>query len=221
MALFARFFSRLAAASLVLAACATTPKPPVLTDTDGKPESKSEVSEPSTVSAKPGAPGPDEEVLSFDVNGDGKPDMFKFYPKGKLPTDPARPETGGAVLRKELDLNGDGKIDMWTWYAPDGSRVREAMDVDFDGKVDEVVFYEKNVRVRVEWYTAGHDKPDTFRYYEKNKLVRVERDRNADGKIDSWEYWENDQIDRIGEDNDYDGNVDHWIKPPPAVAKKN
>jgi hypothetical protein len=179
--------------------------------TDAKP-ADAEV-KPTGQKQSMGVPGPDEDVVAIDSNGDGKPDIFKFYQKGKAPTDPNKPDTGGPLLRKEADLNGDGKIDVWTWYNPDGGRLREAFDLDFDGKVDVVVFYEKAQVVRKEYYSACHDRPDTFKYYEKQKLVRVERDRKCSGRIDTWEYWDGDHIDRIGEDNDGDGNVDRWIKP--------
>ena len=106
------------------------------------------------------------------MTNDGHPDLFKYYPKGKAPTDPGRPETGAPPLRKEVDLNGDGRISWWVWYGPDGVRTKEAFDFDFDGHVDEVVFYEKGVRVRVEGYSAGYDQPDTFKYYDNGKLTR-------------------------------------------------
>jgi hypothetical protein len=214
---FSRHFRFLGVGVLSLSACATTPSPSVV-DVESRPEPAFEANAASEEPA--GKPATNEDVLSFDVNGDKKPDLFRFYEKGKLPTDPSRPETGGPVVRKEVDLNGDGKIDMWTWFAPDGARTKESLDLDYDGKIDETVIYEKNIRVRVEGFTSGRDRADTFKYYEKSKLVRIERDRNNDGQIDCWEYWENETVDRIGEDNDYDGNVDQWVKPQQVQAKK-
>ena len=117
--------------------------------------------------ATPGTPGADEDVLAIDTNGDNKPDVFKYFPKGKVPTDITKPETGGPLLRAERDLNGDGKVDVWTWYNPDGTKLRESFDLDFDGKVDLVVFYEKTQVVRTEYYTTGRDKPDVYKYYDK------------------------------------------------------
>lgn len=217
MTRFPRRFKLLSAGAVATLACATEPKP-VVTDFEVRPEPAIETKVSGEGSA--GKPAANEDVIGYDVNGDNKPDLFKFYEKGKLPTDPSRPETGGPVIRKEVDLNGDNKIDMWTWFAPDGSRQRESLDFDFDGKVDEIVYYEKNVRTRVEGFTNGQERADTFKYYEKSKLVRIERDRNSDGRVDCWEYWENEAVDRIGEDNDYDGSVDHWVKPPPPQVKK-
>jgi hypothetical protein len=176
--------------------------------TDAQSPPKPQARKPQT-----GIPGPDEEVVTIDSNADGRPDVFKYYQKGKAPTDPTKPDSGGPLLRKEADLNGDGKIDVWTWYNPDATKLREAFDLDFDGKIDVVVFYEKNQVVRKEYYSAGHDRPDTYKYYEKGKLVRVERDTKGTGKIDTWEYWDGDHIDRVGEDVDGDGNVDRWRKP--------
>jgi antitoxin component YwqK of YwqJK toxin-antitoxin module len=160
-----------------------------------------------------GLAGAGEEVVSVDSNGDGKPDVFKFYPKGKVPADPNKPDVGSGLLRKEADLNTDGKIDVWAWYNADGTKLREAFDLDYDSKVDLIVFYEKQQVIRKEIYTAGCERPSAFKYYEKGKLARVERDRKCSGRIDTWEYWDGDHVDRVGEDNDGDGNVDRWLKP--------
>jgi hypothetical protein len=209
MAAMHRSFRLLPVVAVAMAvACATAPVKQ--TSDDAHPTDPAKQPEKKALA---GVPGPDEDMLTIDSNGDGKADVFKYYPKGKIPTDPNKPETGGPLLRAERDLNGDNRIDVWTWYNSDGTKQKESFDLDFDGKVDLIVYYEKNLVVKKEYYSSGREKADVYKYYDKGRLVRVERDRKGNGKIDSWEYWDGDQIDRIGEDNDGDGTVDRWIKP--------
>jgi hypothetical protein len=184
----------------------------------------------------PGAPaaGPrrnaaGEIVAEVDLNGDGKPDLWRTT---------RRADDGRELLvRVERDLNGDGKIDLWQEFGPDGQLVEERFDFDFDGRVDERVIYEKGQIVRKELAFGFDGKPGAWVYYEKGRRVRRERDLNRDGKVDYWEYWEGDEIDRIGIDLDGDGTVDRWenrrgsgapaaaqpspaAQPPPAAPKR-
>ena len=135
-----------------------------------------------------------EVVKAYDLNGDGKPDAFEYYVRGK-------DDQGHPVDRldcKEFDLNSDGKIDLWRWYDEKENLVREAMDTDFDGKVDVVTYFVKNQRVKEERDFDDQGKPHTWVYFEKNQLVRKEKDLHGTGKPDYFEYWEGGAIDRIG-----------------------
>jgi hypothetical protein len=187
------------AALLLIAACSSTQKVP-----PPAPGHEAATGEPA------GTPGPGETVHEYDLNHDGRPDVWTYTVKG---TDGRE-----VVVRKEKDLNNDGKIDSWEEFAPDGTLTKLTYDMDFDGKPDVALYFEKDQLVRKE-YAFGFDGiPRTFSYYEKNKLVRKERDTHGNGKIDIWEYWENGEVDRIGIDLDGDGQVDRWESRKAATA---
>jgi len=184
----------LLAVALLASACAGQQKP--LAAAPG--------TEPKAPTALPG-PGSalaGESLAEYDLNHDGKADVWKYYV-----LDASGRER---VTRREKDLNGDGKIDSWESYAPDGTLSRLVYDMDFDGKPDATLTFEKDQLVRKEYAFGFDGVPHSFNFYEKGKLVRKERDTNGDGRVDSWEYWENGEIDRIGTDVDGDGVVDKW-----------
>jgi len=190
------------ATALLATACASAQK----AGPSGKDQAGAASSTGGT--APPAAPG--ETLTAFDLDHDGKPDLWTYSvkdDKGEL-----------VVRRKEKDLNGDGKTDVWEFYLPDGSLSKLVYDMDFDGKPDVALFYEKDQLVRKEYGFGFDGLPHAFNYYEKGKLVRKERDANGDGKIDVWEYWENGEIDRIGTDLDGDGQVDRWETRHPAAT---
>jgi len=152
----------------------------------------------------------DEKVTEFDLNHDGKPDVWVYTVKAKTPDGIEYDR----LVRKEMDINWDGKVDIVRYYDENGQISKEALDLDFDGKVDQWNYYEKGVLVRKERDLAYSGKPDLWIYYEKGHIVRKERDTNHSGKVNYWEYWENDHVDRVGEDLDGDGKVDRWTKNP-------
>jgi hypothetical protein len=156
----------------------------------------------------------DEKVVQYDLNRDGKPDVWEYSVTSK----DAEGKSVEHLVRKEMDLNFDGKVDAVYWYDDKGDKVREQLDLDFDGKVDETIFFEKGQVVRKERDLNGDGKVDTWLFYERGQLVRKERDTKATGRVDYWEFWENGQIDRIGEDLDGDGNVDRWTRSPDSVT---
>ncbi|HEY6105827.1 MAG TPA: hypothetical protein VIV59_07590, partial [Anaeromyxobacteraceae bacterium] len=81
------------------------------------------------------AAGPGETLTEYDLNHDGKPDVWKFT---------RRTADGKEVLlRRDRDLNGDGKIDIWEEYDEAGNVVKQTVDLDFDGKPDLVLHFEK------------------------------------------------------------------------------
>ena len=187
---------------IALAACAgrtAAPKPAV-----------KDAAAPQAVPALPVGPG--ETLTEYDLNHDGKPDVWKVT---------RRTADGKEVLvRRQRDLNDDGKIDVWEEYDEAGNLVKQTLDLDFDGKPDLVLHFEKGQLVLKEMSFGFDGKPHAWAYYEKGKLVRKERDENGDGRVDYWEYWEGGEIDRIGIDLDGDGRVDRWEhrRPPTAEA---
>src|SRR5262245_16487246 len=71
----------------------------------------------------------DKHVVTSDLNGDKKPDVWKFFKSVNV---------GGqqteVLTCKQVDLNLDGKIDMVTYYDDTGSQiVLEEIDGDLDG----------------------------------------------------------------------------------------
>jgi hypothetical protein len=147
-------------------------------------------------------------LKNFDLNRDGKPDVFKFY------REEADPKNAGnkleVLVRKELDINHDGKVDIIRLYDREGRVTEERDDLDFDGRIDEVIFYANGLLERKEIDLNYDGKPDIIKYFSDSKLVRVEADRNGDGRIDTWEYYENGVLDRVGTDTDLDGEADSW-----------
>ncbi len=150
--------------------------------------------------ARDGRPG--EALVEYDLNHDGKPDVWKYTRK--------RPDGTEVLSRKERDLNSDGKIDVWDWYDDQGNLEKQVLDFDFDGKPDRILHFEKGQLVSKEEAFGFDGKPHEWAYYEKGRLVRKERDTNGDGRVDTWEYWEGGEIDRVGMDLDGDGRVDRW-----------
>ncbi len=153
---------------------------------------------------------PDEILSEYDLNHDGKPDVWKYSRKG--------PDGKEILVRKERDLNNDGKIDVWEWYDAAGNLEKQVVDFDFDGKPDVVLYFEKGQLVRKEFAFGFDGKPHAWSYYEKGHLARKERDENGDGKVDYWEYWEGGEVDRVGIDTDGDGRVDRWESRKAATA---
>ena len=187
---------------LALAACAGRTRAP-------KPAVKDAAAGPAGP-ALPAA-GPGETLAEYDLNHDGKPDVWKVT---------RRAADGKELLaRRERDLNDDGKIDVWEAYDDDGNVVKQTVDLDFDGKPDLVLHFEKGQLVRKELGFAFDGKPHAWSYYEKGKLARKERDENNDGRVDYWEYWEGGEVDRIGVDLDADGRVDRWEQRKPQTAE--
>jgi hypothetical protein len=152
--------------------------------------------------------GADQKVTEYDLNRDGRPDVWDY-------TVPGKDADGRPIerhVRKELDVNWDGRIDLVYEYDEKERVSRAAFDLDFDGRVDQTNYYEQGTLVRKERDLDYNGKIDEWVFFEKGKVARKERDTNGDGRVDYWEYWENDQVDRVGEDLDGDGKVDRWTK---------
>src|SRR5499427_942575 len=152
----------------------------------------------------------DHHVVTSDLNGDKKPDVWKFF---------KTVDVGGQKTEvlscKQVDLNHDGKVDMVTYYDDTGSQiVLEEIDGDFDGKFDFTAYYNQGKRVRDEFDMNFDSRVDLWKYYEDGKLVRIEKDTNNDGKVDEWEYYEGGKLDRIGYDTTGSGRVDKWDRAP-------
>jgi len=196
-------FGALAGAALALLGCSNQAAAPALAG----------VSEPGSSDVndrEAWAKGQGLVWKQFDLNRDGKPDVWKFY---RQDDDPKNPGNKLEVLvRKDTDLNNDGKVDDIRFYDDKGRVKEERIDLDFDGRFDETLYFEEGKLVRKEIDLDYDGRVDVTKYYSDGKLVRVELDRNKDGRVDAWEYYENGTLDRIGLDNDFNGTADVWQK---------
>ncbi len=152
----------------------------------------------------------DTTIERYDLNGDGRPDLFKTYvlrgPEGE-------PEKRVQLLaRQDLDLDFDGTVDVRRHFNETGNVVREEMDLDFDGAYDAVDFYSDGVLFRRDMAFNFDGKPSVVKYYNQNKLARKERDTTGDGRLDTFEFYENGKLVRIGVDKDGDEKPDIYTE---------
>ena len=168
-------------------------------------------------------------IERIDINGDKRPDVYKFYRVVGAAADGAKSKDLKKVLiRKEMDVNFDQKIDVVQYYAGASGKevlVREEMDLDFDGRVDTTRHYKGGYISLVELDLGFDGRTDTWRYYQLtkteegkavNRLVEKRRDTNGDGGVDVWEYYAGGKITKIGYDTNGDGSPDRFKR----LAKK-
>ena len=187
--------------------------------------------------AKPAAapnPGGQQQQVQFqvdgntaieriDINGDKKPDVYKFYRVlGSAAAGAKTEDVKKVLIRKEMDVNFDQKIDVVQYYAGESGKevlVREEMDLDFDGRVDTTRHYKGGYISLVELDLGFDGRTDTWRYYQLtktedgktvNRLVEKRRDTNGDGGVDVWEYYAGGKITKIGYDTTGDGSADRF-----------
>lgn len=160
-----------------------------------------------------GEEGRTQDARQTDVDGDGRPEVVKFYQEGD---DPERPgERRPLLTRQDIDLNWDGRLDVCRYFMPTGMVTREEIDLDYDGRIDDVRFYEDGAVARSERDRNNDGKADVIRRYKGGKLVQKDVDTNDDGQADRWEYFDGEKLDRVGIDLDHDGKVDRWAKAGP------
>jgi len=152
----------------------------------------------------------DKSEEQYDLNGDGRPDLFKTYVM-RGPKDEPDKRTQ-LLARHDMDLNFDDKVDVRRIFNELGGVVREEMDLDFDGTFDAIDYYAEGVLYRRDMALNFDGKPSIIKYYNDNKLVRKERDTNADGQIDTVDFYEDGKLVRIGVDKDGDGKPDIYTE---------
>ncbi|MBM4371781.1 MAG: hypothetical protein FJ098_09010 [Deltaproteobacteria bacterium] len=144
-----------------------------------------------------------------DMNGDGRPDVWKYT--REVP-DPAAPGTRKTVLaRKEADLNFDGSKDVYIEYGDGEIPSHEAFDFDFDGRVDQENFYEQSRIREKRVFASGTNRVFIWKYFEEGALSRTRQDDNGDGIADRCEDWfKGQRLIRRGRDTNRDGECDDW-----------
>lgn len=106
---------------------------------------------------------------TFDVDGDGAPDVFTVH-------------DGGVLVCKASNLDFARGLDVVTFYLPSGALDQELHDFDGDGAVDAVTSYEGDDK-RVERDTNGDGRVDLREWHEDGRCV-AQRDRDGDGLVD-------------------------------------
>ena len=133
-----------------------------------------------------------------DVNGDGKPDILRYYDgTGRLTRQEEDSRLVGRLdtwtfyeegaVRKESDTDGDGKIDLWAVY--DGREhqdhlMRTEADTDHDGHRDRVTLYAKGEMAEEQHYSPGLDPAQAIITYASGQPTRKEEDTDRDGRMD-------------------------------------
>ena len=151
----------------------------------------------------------DAEIEKYDLNGDGKPDVWKFYNLAGTKDIP-RAKRKRVLARKHMDVNFNGKVDMKVHYNRFGGVVKEEMDMDFDGNFDAIDYYKDGVLYKRALAFNFKKKPNMWKYFAKGKLIRKERDTNGTGKPDVFEYYEKGKLTQVGYDRDGDGRPDDY-----------
>lgn len=147
-----------------------------------------------------------KKVLTYDLNGDDRPDVWKLY---------ATVEEGGTMLEvmtcKQADLDHDGNKDYVVTYSRTGEILAEEFDFTFEGSFDAREHYDKKTgRIYLIERDSDHDKkPDVWEKYDpRGQLESVRRDRNGDGAPDYWEQYKDGALVAILYDDDFDNRVD-------------
>jgi len=158
-----------------------------------------------------------KNVMSYDLNRDGRPDVWKMY---KVE------DQGGTNVEiltcKQVDFDHDGRKDWVVGYTPKGTPAFEKADFDYDDRFDMSAIYDPKTgkRLEVERDSDFDGKYDTKEIYDRfETLTAVRRDRNADGNPDYWEQYKDGSLVAILYDDDYDNKVDRREEVPGSRPK--
>lgn len=159
----------------------------------------------------------------YDMNGDGRIDLWKFYASMQKTDQEGAPER--VLVRKEVDINFDGTIDRIMYYSQNEDLVSEEIDTNFDGIIDRIQYYTNGFVVKTEVYTADCNRvrvdseerpevnPNLTRHFRKGVLTRESFDSKCSGKEEMLTIFnEKGEVSQIGYDRDADGVIDQWVK---------
>jgi len=130
---------------------------------------------------------------ALDTNGDGKPDITRFY------------DASGREQCRIVDLNRDGKPDLYEYFDESGQIRRREFCYDDSGVVNAIEFYEGGKLARREYDISGRHRIDTWDWFDPGAQVdaktgrpahptRRERDTKGDGHVDQWWTWDGDRL---------------------------
>ncbi|HET7854335.1 MAG TPA: VCBS repeat-containing protein [Candidatus Methylomirabilis sp.] len=170
-----------------------------------------------------------------DVNGDGKPDILRYYNgTGRLTRQEEDSRLGGRVdtwtfyeggraVRKESDTDGDGKVDLWAFYDGSGDQdrlVRTEADTDHDGRRDRVTLYAKGEVTQEQHYSPGLDVPRAVITYTGGKPARNEEDTDGDGRMDRLtEYDGSGRVTKVSQNPVKAGSYTHVAYHQPQTGE--
>lgn len=158
-------------------ACASAPTPPPPVSVPVEPTPRSEPGVEAAVAPPEAAvlgeityaECPLDKAITFDVNGDGVPDVFTV-------------REAGVSVCKASNLDFKGGPDVVTFYQPNGAVRAEIYDFDGDGAVDTVTTYD-GANKRVERDTNGDGRADLRETHVDGRCTE-ERDIDGDGRVD-------------------------------------
>ena len=161
-------------------------------------------------------------IQRVDVNGDKKPDVYKFFRIVGDSTKTKPEDLPKMLIRKEMDVNFDQKIDIVQYFRGESGKevmIREEMDLDFDGRVDTTRHYKKGFVHMVELDLGFDGRVDTWRIYQLtkdesgktvNRLIEKRKDTTGNGNINEWEYYTGGRLTKVGVDTTGDGAPDRF-----------
>ena len=153
-------------------------------------------------------------VALFDLNQDGKPDVWKI-----LETKTERGASSEKMTCKQVDLNHDGKKDYAAQYDDTGNIIVEEYDFDFDGRFDARLHFDRKSgkKYAAERVSGFSERPDVWeKYGEDERIEALRRDRNGDGRPDYWEQYLGGALDKILYDDNFDGKPDRKEEAHPT-----
>jgi hypothetical protein len=147
-----------------------------------------------------------KRVVSFDLNKDGKPDVWHLY-------------AGDVETCKIDDFDHDGRKDWLVAYDAQKTPLYKKADIDYDGKYDMTEIYENGTIIEADRDSDFDGKFDVKEIYASGELQTVRRDRNADNKPDQWEQYIGGVPTAITYDDDFDGKVDRRDDNPGGATQ--
>jgi hypothetical protein len=147
-----------------------------------------------------------KRVVSFDLNKDGKPDVWHLY-------------AGEVETCKIDDFDHDGHKDWLVAYDAQHQPLYKKADIDYDGNYDMVEVYENGTIIEADRDSDFDGKFDVKEIYAGGTLQSVRRDRNGDNKPDQWEQYDNGVLTAITYDDDNDGKVDRRDDNPEGAPQ--
>ena len=114
----------------------------------------------------------DKRVDSYDLNKDGKPDVWRMY-------------AGQTLVCKQVDFDRDGRKDWIVAYDANGKTLYQQADFDYDGKYDMLAVFDVATGHATEVqrdtdFDGAFDVKEV--YGAGGALTSVRRDRNGDSK---------------------------------------